>query len=181
MALNASWIDALFARMQLRYAQTFERNFAGMDIALVKADWANVLDGVSPKAIAYALVNLPLDWPPNAMQFHALCIRGAPERQAEPELLDAPLPDPARVAAELAKLREIQSAAKRGPKQWAFDLQARENSGERLSIAQRTMWRAAVASGVEPTEQESNEDANRTARLKADAARKVAEYVPGLS
>ena len=35
--------------------------------------------------------------------------------------------------------------AQRDPRQWAHDLAKRERMGERLTLAQRTMWRAAIA------------------------------------
>lgn len=53
----------------------------------------------------------------------------------------------------LAKLRGLfQAKALEHPKAWAHALRDREQAGERLSLAQRTMWRAALASGIEPTE-----------------------------
>ncbi len=103
MALPASWIDALFARLTVRYGVAFTRQYEGLDIAAVKADWAEVLGGFDGPSIGYALKYLPADKPPTAMQFRDQC-RRAPV--TELPALDRPRADPERVAALLAGLRE---------------------------------------------------------------------------
>ena len=55
MALQSSWVDALFARLALRYGAAFLRQWPDVDVVVLKPDWAEVLDGVSGHAIAYAL------------------------------------------------------------------------------------------------------------------------------
>lgn len=53
-------------------------------------------------------------------------------------------------AAVIRRAREavgrIGAAGARDPKQWARDLRAREEAGERLTIAQRDSWRYALRS-----------------------------------
>jgi len=101
MPLPASWADALFAKLTLRYGAAFMRQYADLNIEFVKDDWAQVLDGVSGDSIKYALENLPSDRPLNALQFRDLT-----RRSPLPELPKLPLPpaDPARVAAAVEKI-----------------------------------------------------------------------------
>lgn len=75
MALPSNWVDHLFAKLAIRYGDAFARQWPDVDIAWVKADWSEVLDGLSGDALSHGLKNLPHDRPPNAMQFRALCIQ----------------------------------------------------------------------------------------------------------
>jgi hypothetical protein len=77
MSLPASWVDALFAKLTVRYGLAFMRQWPDADPDLIKADWAEVLDGVSGDAIAYALAYLPVT-PVTALQFREIC-RKRPE------------------------------------------------------------------------------------------------------
>ena len=52
----------------------------------------------------------------------------------------------------------------RAPLQWAYDLRQRERDGERLTIAQREMWRAALG---EPPLQRRRTDRQPTTREPA--------------
>jgi hypothetical protein len=104
MPMQSSWVDEIFARLSLRYGVQFTRQYADLDIALVKADWANVLDGVSADGVKYALERLPLA-APNAMTFRQLC--GSAPLHAERLALTAPVtPPPPEVREKLAKLRD---------------------------------------------------------------------------
>ena len=47
-----------------------------------------------------------------------------------------------RLAAELKRISDMQG--KHSPRQWAYDLQEREKAGDRLTKAQRDMWREAL-------------------------------------
>lgn len=107
MALQSSWVDALFARLALRYGAAFLRQWPDVDIAVLKTDWADVLDGVSGHAIAYALEYLPSAHPPNAMQFRDLC-RQAPAPTL-PRLTDDPAPNQERVAEAKAMLARVKA------------------------------------------------------------------------
>jgi len=139
----AEWVDAIFARLSLAYGQRFTQQWEGLNPEHVKASWRRELQGITSRGIAYALGHLPGDFPPNAMQFKALCM-GAPARNDPVRaLLDGPAPTPAsvqRLAQAVAPLR-----AAKDPKAWARALQARELGGERLSRMQREAWRTAVS------------------------------------
>lgn len=77
MPLPDAWIDALFARLTVRYGVAFQRQYADMDIAVVKADWALALSRIPSDAIKGALENLP-EKPPHAGQFRKLCVDAMP-------------------------------------------------------------------------------------------------------
>lgn len=81
MPLPRSWVDALFAKLSVRYGDAFLRQYGDADPGVLKDDWADVLDGFQrcPEAIAYGLRHLPVDRPPNALQFRALCNNAPPE------------------------------------------------------------------------------------------------------
>lgn len=137
MPLPRSWVDALFARLALRYGEAFRRQWPDVDEAAVKADWADVLDGVSGASIGYALRYLPVDKPPNAMQFRDQCRRAPPPDV--PQLRDeTPPADPEKVAAIVAGMRPPERRAH--PAQECIDAIARRvaESG-RISEAQRHM------------------------------------------
>jgi hypothetical protein len=87
MPLQASWVDNLFARLTVRYGAAFLRQWPDADLAVVKADWADVLDGCRGESIGYALRYLP-NTPPNALQFRDVC-----RRAPEPELPRLPAPE----------------------------------------------------------------------------------------
>lgn len=160
-SLPDAWMSRIFGALRATYGAAFDRQWAppagcspeesaGYAEA-VKAHWAHDLAGYikAPNAIAYALDNLPEN-PPNLIQFKALCQR-RPEAAAL--ALPAPKANPARVAAELARMRSAVGV--RGPIQWAYDLQERE-AGEtdetpprvRMTPFQRQCWREALASSA---------------------------------
>lgn len=112
MSLPAAWIDALFARLTVRYGAAFMRQYEGIPLDAVKSDWAAVLGGFDGEDIKHALGSLPADWPPTVMQFRALC-NNRP-RQDEPLRIDGPPPDPARVAALIQRMVDAPQAT-RGP------------------------------------------------------------------
>lgn len=95
MQMRSDWIDALFDRLAVRYGALFTRQYDGIDLAAVKADWAGMLGGLSGAALRYGLANLA-SLPPNAMQFRDICARAPVEF---PAALAAPRADPAVVAA----------------------------------------------------------------------------------
>lgn len=138
--LPPAWVDSLFARLAVRYGQEWLRKWEGLDIAAVKADWAEELAPLAqnPDAIKHGLSNLP-ERAPSVTQFRAIC-------NLRPDIvkaLPAPKADPERVREALAKLRPTKTQAD-SPKGWAWRLKAREESGERLTKAQRDMWRGAL-------------------------------------
>jgi hypothetical protein len=107
--------------MTVRYGAAFMRQYEGLDIAHVKADWAEVLDGTSGKSIAFGLQYLPSDRPPNAMQFRDQC-----RRAPHDDHIALPAPD---VKPDPARVREVMAAI-------APAVKARENaSNARQCIA----------------------------------------------
>lgn len=137
--LESKWVDAIHARLLVRYGSAWIAKYQGVPEQLVKQDWANELAGIRGEAIRHALEHLPADFPPSVTQFRDLCLR-APE--APRPRIEAPKADPARVAAELKRMQDMQRGAK--PLQWAYMLQEREQRGDRLTEAQRAAWRLAL-------------------------------------
>lgn len=139
------WVEALFARMLVRYGSLWLMQWEGVPAEALAADWAAELAGLSDVALRYGVANLPLDKPPTLGQFKALCLR-APE--AQQPLIDAPPANPERVARLLARARA--ALHERSHLQWAYDLQARESRGEDLTARQRADWRAALITAPTP-------------------------------
>ena len=140
-------IDRLFHRLGATYGADWDRALGQTPINDAKTVWAHELQTFkfSLNRIAWALENLP-DRCPNVIQFKNLCRQApTPETIALPE----PKADPARVAAELAKLGNIRAVDKpaHGMKEWAYRLQARDKAGESINMNQRRCYRAAL--GIE--------------------------------
>jgi hypothetical protein len=139
MPLQTSWVDHLFAKLTVRYGAAFLRQWPDAEPALVKADWAEVLDGVRGDSLSYALRYLPAA-PPNAIQFRDLCRRAPAPQQLQ---LPAPAPqaDPERVQRIMARLRRVDTDS-------LADKCARNivrivaERGGRLSLAQREQLQA---------------------------------------
>lgn len=147
-SLPNAWVRKIFATMRATYGAAFDRQWqcpAGTDPAEHAADmighWGRELRGYqqSPQAIAYALEHLPPS-PPNLIEFRALC-RGAP--QYTQKQLEAPRVPPERMLEAVAAIAKPEP--KYDPKEWAKKLKAREESGEKLTLAQRAMWREAIS------------------------------------
>ena len=136
MSLPMMAIDRLFQRLAATYLSAWSRELASVPLADVKTAWGHELAGFSGnlEAVAWALDNLPPRCP-NAIEFKLLC-RSAPAK-ASPALPEPSVKaDPARVAAELAKLAPIRKAAlapKIDHKAWAKRLIERHNAGEILN------------------------------------------------
>jgi hypothetical protein len=111
MALPDSWLDHLFGKLAVRYGDAWDRKWSGVPMHLVRADWAQVLDGMSGDAIAYGLRYLPEDFPPTATAFKALCDR---RPTGNPLALPAPVQvNHAAVARIREKVGEIAAAKAR--------------------------------------------------------------------
>lgn len=143
MSLPASWVDRVFMKLTVAYGHRFLSQYSGIDMDLVKADWAEELGGFqqSPTAIQHALSILPSDNPPNVFQFRDLC-RKAP--QYAPKALPAPPVDPAMARVVKGALKPIQG---RGDREWAQKLKARIDAGYRPTIFQRQCMEEALAMG----------------------------------
>jgi hypothetical protein len=142
MPLPAAWVESLFTRLAVRYGSEWTRRWEGIDIAAVKADWAEELSGFinSPDAIKHGLENLPADRPPTVSQFRVIC-RGRPD--IFPPQIKGPASSDEVVNSAIKKALAGEKNNE-GPRAWANRLRIREQQAERLSQAQRDMWRAAL-------------------------------------
>lgn len=143
--LTTKAIDRLFDRLAATYGNEWARRWEGLDHAAIKTLWAHELASFAGRldAIAWALENLP-SRAPNVIEFRNLC-RSAP--RAPEALLPEPKADPARVAAELAKLdtvRKQATASRVDHKAWARRLMARHEAGEVLRPIQLRFAREAL-------------------------------------
>lgn len=128
--LKSTWVDQVFAKLIGIYGSQFSAKFSqvvdGKDVglALAKQAWGEELVGFQdkPEAIAYALKNLPSDFPPNALQFTELCRAGAKHIKS-----NAPVPaltytyDHAKAKKFADELADVVKSANRGsdPRFWA--------------------------------------------------------------
>lgn len=146
MPLKLETIDAIFARMLARYGSTWVSKWAGVPMDAVKADWAELLDGLPRESIIYALGYLPLEFPPTSAQFLTIC-RRAPERAVP--ALPAPPRDPAKTA-ELAKAskKALELGRDNGGKAWAHRLKAKDDEGQKMPATHRAMYKAALATEI---------------------------------
>lgn len=106
--MDASWVDRLHTRLLARYGTAWVRKWDGVDAGLMKADWAEVLHGITADGVRYALENLPPDNPPNATQFRAICLAKPASSKflALPEKRKPPTPEQkAKITAQLEALR----------------------------------------------------------------------------
>lgn len=147
MSLPLPWVDKIFEQLTLTYGQQFLGRWRDVDLNAVKSDWASQLSGLQgfPKGIAYALENLDAEKPPTVLMFKALALR-APR----PDLprLDEPKADPARVAAEFAKLAPMRDTLKNAPAgrlDWARALKAKDEMSPKLVTSTvRKMYQDAL-------------------------------------
>ncbi|MCZ2249264.1 MAG: hypothetical protein LC111_10950 [Bacteroidia bacterium] len=144
MPLPQRWVEHLFAKLSVRYGVAFLRQYGDADPALVRADWAEVLDGTSGTSLSYALRYLPVS-PPNAIAFRDLC-RRAPAPEAPRITHDVPPPDPARVQAIVGELGKPSASAHLSPAQQcaANILRIAADRGGRLSRPQREQLMAML-------------------------------------
>lgn len=144
MSLPTAWVDRIFEKLTLTYGQSFLRRWSDIDLNAVKSDWAHELSGfvAHPKAIAWALQNLPLDGPPTVLQFKFLARRAPPD---ELPRLEAPKADPERVAEELAKLAPVIAKPFARPnKDWAHAIVTKHQAGVRVAPAVLKMAKDVV-------------------------------------
>jgi hypothetical protein len=134
--LPREWLDRVFGRLMVRYADAWARMWVGLNMEAVRADWCDQLAGVQhrPEALKHALEHLPLERPPTAAQFRELCNRAPmPVRHA--------LPEPVTINhAAVAKLRAsvgLDSAVKR--------VETDADAERRMTYAQRQCLAAIEA------------------------------------
>lgn len=116
MSMPAMWTEKIFMKLTLIYGRDFTGRWEGMNICDIKTDWSHELSGYEnrPKAIAWALQNLPAGKPPTVLEFRKLCNTLPQEATV---FLDAPKADPVRMAEALAKL--TPAPEKTDGKEWA--------------------------------------------------------------
>lgn len=144
MSTRESLVELVFSKCALVYGRDFLSRWEGQNLAEVRADWSRELGRVldNPQAILYGLEHLPYERPPTVLQFRSICV-GRPDDS--PKQLRGPASS-SKVVNE-AVARFLASAKKNeGPRAWANRLRVREQQAERLSPAQRTMWREALKS-----------------------------------
>lgn len=140
-------IDAIFAKLAVRYGAVWLRQWDGLDMNLVKSDWGSELSGFDGnlEPLRYALRNLP-ERCPNVAQFRALA-NSCP--LPEFKQLPAPKADERVVAEQIAKQTGLKQALAPAadPKDWARRILARSEAGE--SIRAYTLLSARQALGLE--------------------------------
>lgn len=140
--LPNSWITEIFKRMGLHYGSRLDTMWAGQDPAELHRFWASELAGLetAPDVIAHALDHLPEERPPTLGEFKRLC---ATAPRPEQKRLPPPKANNEFVARVMADMRKA-AATVTDQKSWAHRLRLAETSGERLTQAQRCMWRSAL-------------------------------------
>ncbi len=132
MQAFADVIEAIFTKLAVRYGAAWLRQWDGVDMDLVKADWADELAGFKEnlEPLRYALRHLP-DRCPNVGEFRALANRCPP-----PELprLAAPAASDAVVAEQVAKQLELKKALapRADMKSWARSILSQAEAGDRV-------------------------------------------------
>lgn len=78
MSLDSRMIETIFMKLIFTYGRDFLSKYEGLDLDMVKAEWAHELEGFGemPEAIKYALAHLDPNKAPNVLQFKELCRRG---------------------------------------------------------------------------------------------------------
>ena len=127
-------IDAIFAKLAVRYGAAWLRQWDGVDMALVKSDWGSELSGFACnlEPLRYALRNLP-ERCPSVGEFRAIANR-CPLPQLEQ--LPAPAADPAKVAQvaqQMGLVSQAMAAQRQDPKAWAKRILQRVADGCQVS------------------------------------------------
>ena len=117
MSLPVEWVDRIFKKLTVNYGVEFLNRYKGQEMADIKTDWCDQLQGYekSPEAITFALGNLP-DKPPTAQIFKALC-RQAPS--AEAPALPMPKVNPEIAAKVLGGLKASTPTPSNDGRAWA--------------------------------------------------------------
>lgn len=144
--LPMPWVDKIFEKLGLTYGRDFLARWDGFDadaMLEVKHDWSMELGGFfdQPDSIAHALAHLPAK-APNVIEFRQLC-RSTP--RSDFKQLPRPSQDPQKVAEVLGHVKKkLSKFPQRDPKQWARDLKARYDKGEKLGAHQIVAFRQAL-------------------------------------
>lgn len=103
---TAEMVDVIFTKLSLYYGRDFLSRWEGLDLALVKDDWAYELRGITKQSVMYALQNLPAR-APHVGEFRQIALR-APAAPAP--RLEAPRMDREVVRKHLAEARSMLKA-----------------------------------------------------------------------
>lgn len=134
MSLPMPWVEKIFTKLVLTFGREFTARWDEASLLDVKNDWAHELRGFAqnPQALAFGLEHCVSGKPPTVHEFKAAC-----QRRPDPlpaALLDVPLADPQRVAAELARCGSLRQVAPfRDHKAWAKKLVERHAQGLKVS------------------------------------------------
>lgn len=144
--LPNSWIDVIFSNLTLTYGSDWFMKWEGIDEDTLRAKWAKELGAFANRkdAIMHALEHLPVDRPPNVLQFRVICLGApAPDVPVQPQLPAMPpqKADISRLKAELGRLKTLQAETVKTPRAWAKRLRDQRN----LSHAQQLMVQAALS------------------------------------
>jgi hypothetical protein len=142
-------MDRLFARLALAYGRRWVRAWEGIDPLQLKNEWAHRLAPYATpagmRAITWVLDNaLPTEWPPTSLQFVVLVKAAMPAEAPPLALPEDRKANPARARALMARLRSML-ASMQSCNAWAEALLARQQAGEKLSMAQREAVRDYLA------------------------------------
>lgn len=145
--LPSEWVDRIFSKLTARFGRDFLSRWEGVDINLVKADWAEELAGLQgrPDAIKYALEHIG-GKAPTVDDFKTLCGRAPVHALLR---LDSPMADQDVIDRAIAKAQKALRF--KGDRLDPIrNLRRRELSGDKtLTKAQREFWRIALASEIE--------------------------------
>jgi hypothetical protein len=147
--LPEPWVKKIFQKLSVVYGRDFLSRWEGQNLEDVLRDWGHELGGFSdqPDAIRFGLENLPADKPPTVLQFRAIC-NACPA----PVLPRLPAPESRPAPEVVAQARQMRQAISEiPPKAWAWKLKAYEEAHPKshgLTLAQREMWRRALASDL---------------------------------
>lgn len=148
MSLPLPWVERMFEKLTLVYGHQFLSRWDGLDLSVVKADWAHELRGFqqNPGAIAYALEHLPAGKPPTVLEFRAICnTPHAPNPDQRAIAHDHTPAKPERVASEVAKLGDLRTQRRRDPRQWAYDLAEKDRTNPKsVTPTVRAMYQAVL-------------------------------------
>lgn len=144
--LPDSSINRIFSEMVLTYGSDWMMKWEGLDIDALRKQWAKDLGGFVNRldAIEFALEHLPVDRPPNSLQFRVICMAApAPDVPVQPQLPAMPpqKADISRLKAELGRLKTLQAETAKTPRAWAKRLRDQRN----LSHAQQQMVQTALS------------------------------------
>lgn len=143
MPLPTAWIDQIFNKLTMVYGHHFLGRWSGLDLNVIKGDWAHELDGFENhgESIKYALQHLPPDNPPTVLQFRELCRRApAPVFKALPQ----PEVNQKVAQAALSKAAQITKPLNDRLKPIRTLMEREIAGGQGLTKAQREFWRVAL-------------------------------------